>query len=90
MNYNAETNTFSDKVASGYAGEYYDSVTYEDTVAKELAMRLVRNATGRVTALDLETKISEYYTKIGVTNTKSIFEIIGLDNYREYNHDDYI
>ncbi len=90
MNYNAENNTFSDKVDFGYVGEYYDSVTYEDTVAKELAMRLIRNATGRVTALDLEATMSEYYTKIGVTNTKSIFEIIGLDNYREYNHDDYI
>ena len=90
MNYDSESGKFSEAVALGDVGPYYDSITYKDTVAKELAMRLIRNSAGRVIAKDIEATMSAYYEKIGITNTKSIFEILELDNYREYNHDDYI
>ena len=90
MNYDSKNKEFSNNVSLGDAGVYYDSVTYEDTLEKDLAMRLIRNSAGRVIAKDIEATMTEYYAKVGVTNTRSIFEILELNNYRAYNHDDYI
>lgn len=90
MNYDAETHTFSDRVAMGDAGAYYDSINYEPIASSELAVRLIKNATGRSTALTLNDTMAQYYDKANITNTKSIFEVAGLKNYRKCNEEDYL
>lgn len=90
MNYNAETGKFASNYEKGDRGVYYDQNTYETVVASELAIRLIKNATGRETALELETKITEYFEKVGIVNTKSIFEVAGMTNYKDYNAIEYL
>ena len=90
MNYNKESGEFSDKYAKGKIGAYYDTINYESVVASELAVRLIKNSVGKDSALNLEETINSYFTKVGINNTKSIFEVANLDNYKSYNEQAYL
>lgn len=90
MNYNPETGAFSDKVAPGETGAYYDDIEFEEVLASDLAVRLIKDAAGRETALDLESRMAAYYETAGINNTRGIFEVAELEAYRSCNEEEYI